>query len=223
MRFPTFVQCSSDTLHCTLTLIFQQGRLAVPLLAIDKTFTVLMRTNFSAPNQYLAKISYIGIGTKDVAKGSVISLPVRGGGYGIDWTLTGSEKYGYYDSYAPPTAWMSSIMDIIGDRKLKHVAMPGSHDAGISKIDGTAGGEPHPEHDESEKLHADHYLGASEQNCQTQAVDIYEQLQRGSRYFDIRPVLGNGGKYLTGHYNTDGSKLGCNGESIDDVVSDINR
>lgn len=54
----------------------------------------------------------------------------------INWVLSGSEKEGYWSSHSPPIAWMSSILPIIGDRKLKHVCMPGSHDAGMSKLDG---------------------------------------------------------------------------------------
>ena len=63
-------------------------------------------------------------------------------------------------------------------------------------------------------------------NTQTQTSGILGQLQAGSRYFDIRPVI-SGGQYLTGHYSDIGSGStntwqGGNGQSIQSIISDIN-
>ncbi|MDR2672010.1 MAG: hypothetical protein LBC35_01680 [Coriobacteriales bacterium] len=65
-------------------------------------------------------------------------------------------------------------------------------------------------------------------NTLTQSKSILEQLCLGVRFFDIRPVIGNGGKYLTGHYSGMQEilfwkgRLGADGASIEEVVSDIN-
>jgi hypothetical protein len=86
----------------------------------------------------------------------------------------------------------------------------------VSKI------SPRPSPKVSRPLTLKHHP-ASAGNCQTQDLTILEQMRRGSRYFDIRPVLGDGGKYLMGHYSTDSIKAGCNGGSLDDLVSDTNK
>ena len=64
---------------------------------------------------------------------------------------------------------------------LKEMCMLGSHDAGMYILNGGT-------------------IKALEHNTLTQSKSIHEQLNCGARYFDIRPVIGNGGKYLTGHY-----------------------
>jgi hypothetical protein len=98
--------------------------------------------------------------------------------------------------------------------KLKDICIIGSHDAGMSIAqNGTAFG--------------------SECNTVTQTLSIFGQLRNGARYFDIRPSISNG-NYYTGHYkevkfpgfwnyiNPIGWQ-GKDGQSIDDIVSDINK
>ncbi|MGT0250590.1 hypothetical protein [Burkholderia pyrrocinia] len=65
---------------------------------------------------------------------------------------------------------------------------------------------------------------ASACNTVTQAVNILGQLECGARYFDIRPVI-SAGQYLTGHYtriDAINSWQGANGESIQEIVENIN-
>lgn len=83
--------------------------------------------------------------------------------------------------------------------------MPGSHDAGMSTIDGRT-------------------TLADWANTQTQWLDIYGQLVRGSRWLDIRPCLGNGGKHMLCHYTvkTD-SAYGANGLEVGEAIKQINR
>ncbi|OAX80911.1 hypothetical protein ACJ72_04748 [Emergomyces africanus] len=68
---------------------------------------------------------------------------------------------------------------------------------------------------------------SNEGNTLTQYLNIYDQLRRGSRYFDVRPTISNGGKYLTGHYSDidilDIGWQGGNGESLQAIVDGINR
>ncbi|KAF7183488.1 hypothetical protein CNMCM7691_003687 [Aspergillus felis] len=63
----------------------------------------------------------------------------------------------------------------------------------------------------------------SASNVRTQLFGIGDQLRKGSRYFDVPPVQGNGGEYLTGHYNWPNSPhLGANGQSLQEIVDQIN-
>lgn len=102
-------------------------------------------------------------------------------------------------------SWMHDRLYMLGDRKLKEICIPGSHDSGMYKR-GTS------------------TAGAFDCNTLTQTKDIEGQLELGIRYFDIRPVI-SGGKYYTGHYSDTKSLLGwqgANGQSIKSIISDIN-
>jgi hypothetical protein len=121
--------------------------------------------------------------------------------------ITGSEQYGYSSSIYQDQSkdgWMRSIYDTIRDRKIKHIAMPGSHDAGMSRI----GYE---------------WLGSS-RNTQTQGITIHDQLRIGSRYFDMRIARYNG-EFITAHVNDELGSLvvGASGESLNDVIDHINQ
>jgi hypothetical protein len=100
------------------------------------------------------------------------------------------------------TNWMADNLSLIGDKSLMEVAMPASHDAGMG-------------------ITQDCRLGG-DCNTKTQNHTILGQLQVGSRYFDIRPVIYNGAMY-TGHYTVNDTlgTLGCNGQSIADVLNDV--
>ncbi|KAJ7041510.1 PLC-like phosphodiesterase [Mycena alexandri] len=106
---------------------------------------------------------------------------------------------------AQPVAWMQANIGLLGSRPLRHIAIPGSHDAGMSQINGGTA-----------------FSDAA--NTQTQTLSINGQLNAGSRYFDIRPVIADG-LYSTGHYSdvtAIDSWQGSNGQSIASVISDIN-
>ncbi|MCB1194183.1 MAG: hypothetical protein KDK90_27350 [Leptospiraceae bacterium] len=100
------------------------------------------------------------------------------------------------------STWMHDNMNIIGNFNLRNLCMLGTHDSGMCKnVDGTI---------------------APDCAVITQRKNILEQLQLGVRYFDIRPIIG-GGKYHTGHYsNTSVGWLGGRGQSIEDIISEIN-
>jgi K+-transporting ATPase c subunit len=105
------------------------------------------------------------------------------------------------------TAWMQNNLSVLGSSTLRQICMPGTHDAGMSTV-------------------ASGTLFSDNCNTQTQTSAILGQLQAGSRYFDIRPVI-SGGQYLTGHYSDIGSGStntwqGGNGQSIQSIISDIN-
>ncbi|KAJ6510441.1 PLC-like phosphodiesterase [Mycena sanguinolenta] len=106
---------------------------------------------------------------------------------------------------AQPVDWMQANIGLLGSRPLKHISIPGSHDAGMSQINGGT-------------------FFSDAANTQTQTLGIAAQLAAGSRYFDIRPVITDG-TYSTGHYSDISaidSWQGSNGQSISSVISDIN-
>lgn len=100
------------------------------------------------------------------------------------------------------TSWMADSLSLIGDKSLMEIAMPASHDAGMGITQNCRLGD-----------------GC---NTQTQNHTILGQLEVGSRYFDIRPVTYNGTMY-TGHYTVNDTlgTLGCNGQSIADVLNNV--
>ncbi len=105
------------------------------------------------------------------------------------------------------TPWMQANLDKLGEKTLRQLCLPGSHNAGMGIF---TSGTPF----------------ASPCNTLTQTSLVLGQLQLGSRYFDIRPVV-SAGQYYTGHYtklNLVGlsSWQGANGQSIEAIINDVN-
>lgn len=105
------------------------------------------------------------------------------------------------------SSWMSDNLSTLGNKTLRQLCLPGTHDAGMGTfVPGTAFAAPC--------------------NTVTQTSLLLGQLQLGARYFDIRPVI-HGGQFFTGHYtelNIAGVNTwqGANGQSMASVISDIN-
>ncbi|PSR84202.1 hypothetical protein PHLCEN_2v5490 [Hermanssonia centrifuga] len=134
----------------------------------------------------------------------------QGSTINLGWNTNGTTafvlagKEGEFASSNPPTNWMQSSLSTIGSRQLRSIAMPGSHDAGMSVITG-----------KTAFVDADDVL--------TQTGSIASQLTFGSRYFDIRPVIASG-VFKTGHYS-DISIVGwqgADGQAISDIINEIN-
>ena len=118
--------------------------------------------------------------------------------------LAGTE--GHFVSNQLPTNWMQMNRDVLSARSLRHLCIPGAHDAGMSQYNG-------------------HTFLAKPCNTLTQVTSIYGQLERGVRYFDLRPVISSG-EFWTGHYShieIFGSWQGANGQSIASIIDDVNR
>lgn len=105
---------------------------------------------------------------------------------------------------------MQALYPVIKDRQLRHVVMPGSHDAGMG-------------------VWTNSYFGAP-MNSQTQGLTIYEQLVAGARYFDLRVVQvlkfpGGDPEYVAAHLNDEMSDfaVGETRESVQDIIDGINR
>lgn len=143
------------------------------------------------------------LATSGSPQGSTIDLGWKHDG-SVPFVLAGT--VGNFSSNIMPTGWMEANMGTLGNRTLRQLCIPGSHDAGMSVCE-----------------HATAF--ASRCNVQTQTRSILEQLDAGSRYFDIRPIIG-GGDFFTGHYSWVGaasSWQGARGQSIDSIIADVNR
>lgn len=110
--------------------------------------------------------------------------------------------------YMSLSNWMTATYDLIKDRSLHQIAIPGSHDAGMSK--------------------SYHCYWGNSCNTQTQEEDMYYQLWKGARYIDFRPVDltpedGSGNDWYTGHwaYNSSPGWVGCMGEDIEEALYHI--
>lgn len=167
----------------------------------DKTFVVRASTHFPDPHPYrtIFDLTGMGLGQREYKNPYATTS--------ITLVITGSDSYGFISSLTfQPSNWMHGIHDVIKDRQLRHVVMPGSHDAGMTKISKAQGG--------------------TSPNTQTQGLSIYDQLRVGSRYFDMRIIEADtAGNYYAAHYASEMSVAlsGAMGESLADMIDELNR
>ena len=96
--------------------------------------------------------------------------------------------------------WMAQQMPLIGDKTLKEISLPGSHDAGMYKTSICHMGK--------------------DCDTRTQTYTIGQQLSAGSRYFDLRPMTY--GAFFVGHYSSgSGLAFGCLSVSLDNILADV--
>lgn len=82
----------------------------------------------------------------------------------IQFYLTGRDnKFLSTASFQSTNCWMFDNLDLLGDHLLKDLCIPGSHDSGMSVLNGKS-------------------TFATKQNTQTQILNIYQQLLCGIRY-----------------------------------------
>ncbi len=104
---------------------------------------------------------------------------------------------------------MEDLFETIKDKTLGQISISGSRQSAMSVTKNC-------------------FSGIDTKNTQLQYLNIYEQLESGVRYFDIRPIFNKtstGYNYLTGNFSKD-QKLGfqgCYGEPIKDVLSAVLR
>ena len=141
--------------------------------------------------------------TKQSPQGANINLGFRHNA-AVNWILSTDPAGTWWSNSGTYTDWMQQSMGSLANRTLKHICMPGSHDAGMGAF--------HPG-----------TIGAHFANTQTQYLDFGGQLTAGSRYFDLRPVLSRG-QWVAGHYSSVGDIwLGGNGQSLEDIIRQINE
>lgn len=155
------------------------------------------------PSDYHLYINLDGVSTKSNRKGDTIDQGFRQDS-SVNWIMSIDEAGQWWSNSASPVDWMQQSLGSLGNRTLRQICMPGSHDAGMSSY--------HPG-----------TVGANWQNTQAQYLDTYQQLMMGSRYFDLRPVISNG-QFVSGHYSdVEGTWLGGNGQSLSDTINQINQ
>lgn len=162
----------------------------------------------NASSGFMLKVQLLSLAALNYPQGSTIPLGWDwnnnpSGGH-VTFVLAGEPNY-FQVSGQQSGPWMQNTLPALGAQPLRHLCMPGSHDAGMSVLNsGTA--------------------FAQVCNTVTQTTGILGQLQYGARYFDIRPVI-SGGQYYTGHYGEISqlnSWQGANGQSIASIISDVN-
>jgi len=137
------------------------------------------------------------------------------------FVLAGDGKEQYVSSNPPPN-WMQSSFSTIGSKPLREIALPASHNAGMSKADlkFLFGGTPH--------------------STETQSLNMKKQLESGVRWFDIRPVHTTRAGWSerirqffvheklvawhTGHFSKtkQGAVVGGAGQSLKEIVDSVN-
>ncbi|KAF3048876.1 hypothetical protein E8E11_003659 [Didymella keratinophila] len=158
------------------------------------------------PKDYELTIALTDMATKQSPKGSKVGLGFRHDA-AVNWIMSTDEDGQWWSNSGTHVDWMQQSMGSLANRTLKHICMPGSHDAGMGTFSpGT--------------------VGAHFANTQTQYLDFKGQLVAGSRFFDLRPVL-SGGKWVAGHYSGlkvggDDVWVGGNGQPVDDIITQIN-
>lgn len=175
----------------------------------DKTFALRVKSYSGASDRrrVVLDLSGMGLGQREYV--------FPGGDTAVSLVITGSNRFGFQASLRHgPGNWMRKMYDVIRDRPVRHLIMPGSHDAGMSKI--------------TDKITSI----ASEQNTQNQGVNIYDQLRAGSRWFDLRvgsvhpnDDAGRNNGFWAMHLSDEMVSLaiGNTGESMDEVISELNR
>ncbi len=110
--------------------------------------------------------------------------------------------------------WMTDTFDVIGPLRLRDVAIPGVHDAGMSIAGPCTAGI----------LNAVGYrFVANPCNSQTQELDVEGQLLFGARYFDFRPLSWPAvDGFCAGHFSDSFiGWLGCAGQDLESVYKQV--
>lgn len=170
----------------------------------DKTFVIHVTTNMDDeeyPQRVWLDLQGMGMGAREYA--------FPGGGVPATLIITGSEEYGYISSlHFSNYAWMRSLYDVIKDRQLRHVIVPGSHDAAMNEI-----------------TRSGWWNFGSADNTETQSLDFYNQLRVGVRYFDMRIVSVENETFYGAHVDNElhPDPLGATGPALDDLIAGMNR
>jgi hypothetical protein len=189
-------------LRMTYTNSFLSGVVTISLEGTDLEFkirgTVRGGTSLLTLTMELTNFSMLGY-----PKGSIIDWGYVPPGAGFKVIIAG--KPGSFSSNRGVGAWMHDHLNVLGNRTLRNLCIPGSHDAGMNMITARTG-------------------FVNECNTLTQVMSVGDQLIRGARYFDIRPVI-SGGVFRAGHYSDTGSILGWQGASgrfLSEIIDDVN-
>ncbi|CEJ91889.1 hypothetical protein VHEMI07574 [[Torrubiella] hemipterigena] len=158
------------------------------------------------PRRTVFDLGGMGLGAReylDPGKESAVTL-----------VITGSDTYGFTASLRHgPGNWMKGLYDVIKDRKVQHLYLPGTHDSGMSTISGDLTS-----------------IGTAV-NTQTQGVNLYDQMRAGARLFDLRVFFFfffdhlDLHKFYTLHVNDETAEVavGNTGLSLDQAIDQVNQ
>lgn len=170
----------------------------------DKYFWVFCGTHVPTQYDQIVQFQMGGMGKADK------EFVVPANGQPVTLVITGSEDYGDYhvSTQFADYNWMNMIRKSIENRQLRHVVLPGSHDAGMSSITEVGWNG-----------------GGIVANTETQTLDHYNQLRVGIRDFDVRIVTVNQEKFYAAHVNDERSAnaVGATGVSLQDMIDGVNR
>ena len=178
-----------------------QGEVDYQMVGTDQSFKIrALKTN-----NFLLQAELTNLTTKSRPKGSTIPLGWEKAGH-RQFILAGRDG-NYTGSGLDTENWMRDYKEIIGDRRLMEICIPGSHDSGMSRSTHTT-------------------PGANDSQTLTHTRDIAGQLALGVRFFDIRPVQTNNA-YYTAHLQAKeigvAKFLGATGQPIDEVITQVNE
>jgi hypothetical protein len=175
------------------------GDVTFSLAGTDLSFQV--KATLRGKSNFDLSVVLTNFSTLAYPQGSTIDLGWKPSGV-VNFILAG--QAGSFTTNRATGPWMHANLGVLGDRSLRHLCMPGSHDAGMSEVTASTA------------------FGAA-CNTVTQYLPVLQQLQSGARYFDIRPVI-SGGQLYTGHYSDVDvfGWQGASGQSIASVIDDVN-
>ncbi|KAL2820904.1 PLC-like phosphodiesterase [Aspergillus cavernicola] len=183
------------------------GEAYYSIVGTDKKFVIRATTHIPDryPRRTVIDLSGMGLGQREYLDPRP-EVPVT-------LVITGSNHHGFMASLTHGRGnWMKQMYDVIKDRPLQHIVMPGTHDSGMSTISGEI------------------VSIGSVANTQTQALNIYDQLRVGARWFDLRIISVhqsnlNDYAFWVAHVNDENADVpvGNTGESLADIINEVNR
>lgn len=136
------------------------GEVTYQLDGTPYTFQVQAR----AKQGFQLQVQLTNMSTLGNAQGTTIPIGWNHDGF-VNWALAGTDPSSFVSSN-PPQTWVQDALPTFGNVTLGKFVLPGSHDAGMYKLDGTT-------------------AGSRECNTLTQTKSIGQQLAAGARYFDV--------------------------------------
>ena len=191
------------------TPVDDNGEAYYDIEGTDKKFVIRATTHIPDyyPRRTVIDLTGMGMGQREYSDpGSEVPVTL---------VITGSDDFGFTSSLVHgPGNWMHNMYDVIKDRPLKHIVVPGTHDSGMSTI-------------------SHHILTAADSaTTQTQGINMYNQLRAGARWFDLRVMsvhqtTPNEGDYgfWASHVNDETAEvaIGNTGEGLTDIIDEINQ
>ena len=168
----------------------------------DTSFKFTVRAQYTR-----LRVCMDNVDSRNAIKGSEISLGMISDRKSY-MVISGEGGSWNFHSVGEVHKWMYVNLDKWQNRTMRQLCVPASHDSGMSLVTWKTG-------------------LASAFSIVTQYNGVYEQLNNGVRYFDLRPTFHNG-QWVSGHYSyVDNwpikSWQGGDGESIQSIIDQVNR